>query len=258
MASDGDDADAMFALASLLVRGETNETRSDAEVARLYEAAAERGHVKAMVAIADALTYGVGVSRNLAKAESWLRKAAGNGLFLDEMFELMLIKLSTLADLGYEIALLRLAAVLELVDPSPLGLRLACECYERAIALGCADAYRHLGMCLQRAGGATNSARAMECFRAAAECGDAAGMYYLSACLDIQARTANHTHHPTLIRSLSTGVESLAPDDLAEEAIAITLPESAVAQCRAEARMWLQRAAELDYEPALSKLMLDL
>ena len=126
MAAAGGDADAMCSLAVMYSRGlggmkraEISDT-DDAEAVRYYALAAERGHVRGMVALADALIQGVGVARDYARAEAWLQQAS---------------------DLGYEIAMLRLGAHLERTDQSPLGLRRACAAYERAIALGCANAH---------------------------------------------------------------------------------------------------------------------
>ena len=107
MAADGGDADAMFALArlkelgldgefSLLSRignairtgtgtgtgtasATTTSTPADsvAEAAQLYGAAAELGHVRSAVALADLLTRGAGVVRDVPRAAQLLRTAGG-------------------------------------------------------------------------------------------------------------------------------------------------------------------------------------
>ena len=110
MAVDGGNADAMFALARLKTLGLDGEVSllsrlgdairsstgngsgsstgtgavsaapprdSVAEAAQLYGAAAELGHVRSAVALADLLTHGIGIARDLPRAVQLLRTAGG-------------------------------------------------------------------------------------------------------------------------------------------------------------------------------------
>lgn len=102
MAADGGDADAMFSLARLKELGLDGEVSllsrignairtgaasasaatstphdSVAEAAQLYGAAAELGHVRSAVALADLLTRGAGMARDVPRAVQLLRTAGG-------------------------------------------------------------------------------------------------------------------------------------------------------------------------------------
>jgi TPR repeat protein len=130
-------------------------------------------------------------------------------------------------------------------------LNSAVACYQRAAALGSAPALVRLGAALQRRGGADNSARAAHAFREAAEAGDPEAMYSLAAGMAVRARARAGIG----ISSHADGGGGEAPVSAATASAAPSEPS--VAELEAEAAMWLRRAADLKYEPAIIKLMLE-
>ncbi len=68
--------EAEFRLARLVSKGAKGLTKDLQTAAKLYEAAANSGHLESMNAIGQAYQNGIGVAVNEAKAVEWYRKAA--------------------------------------------------------------------------------------------------------------------------------------------------------------------------------------
>ena len=112
-------ADGSWCLAS------QQDKESAAEVVRLYTGASEQGHTTAMLYLGILICEGHGVSKNIAKGESMIRKAAGHG------------NVDAQRQLGY--------ILLEDDRCVVANIEEAVEWYRKAAEHGCAEAQQNMG-----------------------------------------------------------------------------------------------------------------
>ncbi len=186
-AAEAGDETARADLASLLLSGQTSPKLTEpAPVHEWFEQAAETGDLVAAFNYAVCLVQGVGVERDAARAAKWMRRAAEGVLNAQYWYGLMLAEgsgveanpeearvwLGKCADVELPDGLIALADMHLRGAGGPRDHEAGRQLYERAANRG--DARGMFALGAMYGGGhdiATDRARALACYRAAAERG---------------------------------------------------------------------------------------